>query len=105
MCLRCRYLDGKTQMLYPEPRDVFPCDMIQSGEWVGQAAPARGHVGEGQAGKCKTWGAGREAATSLTAAASLHMWRSCKSLAAAAADVAASTRACPNPAEECEAKY
>lgn len=33
----CRYLDGKNQMLYPEPRDVFPCDLIHSGEqswWV-----------------------------------------------------------------------
>ena len=27
-----RYLDGKNQMLYPEPRDVFPCDLIHSGE-------------------------------------------------------------------------
>ncbi|PSC67631.1 cytosolic phosphoglucose isomerase [Micractinium conductrix] len=25
-----RYLDGKNQMLYPEPRDVFPCDLIHS---------------------------------------------------------------------------
>jgi glucose-6-phosphate isomerase len=25
-----RYLDGKTQQLYPEPRDVFPCDLIHS---------------------------------------------------------------------------
>lgn len=27
-----RYLDGKKQMLYAEPRDVFPCDIIQSEE-------------------------------------------------------------------------
>ena len=27
----CRYLDGKTTMLYPEPRDVFPCNLIHSG--------------------------------------------------------------------------
>ncbi|PRW05792.1 cytosolic phosphoglucose isomerase isoform A [Chlorella sorokiniana] len=27
-----RYLDGKNQMLYPEPRDVFPCDLIHSEE-------------------------------------------------------------------------
>ncbi|KAG7670280.1 hypothetical protein Ndes2526B_g00020 [Nannochloris sp. 'desiccata'] len=25
-----RYLDGKQQLLYPEPKDVFPCDMIHS---------------------------------------------------------------------------
>ncbi|KAK9866033.1 hypothetical protein WJX84_007669 [Apatococcus fuscideae] len=25
-----RYLDGKTQLLYPEPADVFPCDLIES---------------------------------------------------------------------------
>lgn len=25
-----RYLDGKAQLLYPEPRDVFPCDLIES---------------------------------------------------------------------------
>jgi glucose-6-phosphate isomerase len=25
-----RYLDGKAQLLYPEPRDVFPCDLIHS---------------------------------------------------------------------------
>lgn len=31
--LQCRrYLDGKNQMLYPEPRDVFPCDLIHSGQ-------------------------------------------------------------------------
>lgn len=23
-----RYLDGKAQLLYPEPEDVFPCDLI-----------------------------------------------------------------------------
>mmetsp|Transcript_9943 Transcript_9943/g.27058 ORF Transcript_9943/g.27058 Transcript_9943/m.27058 type:complete len:656 (+) Transcript_9943:2040-4007(+) len=27
-----RYLAGKTQQLYPEPRDVFPCDLIATGE-------------------------------------------------------------------------
>lgn len=27
-----RYLDGKAQLLYPEPRDVFPCDLIASEE-------------------------------------------------------------------------
>ena len=27
-----RYLDGKAQLLYPEPRDVFPCDLIHSDE-------------------------------------------------------------------------
>ena len=26
----CRYLDGKDKLLYPEPRDVFPCDLIDS---------------------------------------------------------------------------
>ena len=26
----CRYLDGKDKLLYPEPRDVFPCDLIHS---------------------------------------------------------------------------
>lgn len=25
-----RYLDGKDKLLYPEPRDVFPCDLIDS---------------------------------------------------------------------------
>ena len=25
-----RYLDGKAQLLYPEPHDVFPCDLIHS---------------------------------------------------------------------------
>ena len=25
-----RYLGGKAQLLYPEPRDVFPCDLIHS---------------------------------------------------------------------------
>ncbi|KAK9809232.1 hypothetical protein WJX72_011796 [[Myrmecia] bisecta] len=25
-----RYLEGKAQLLYPEPRDVFPCDLIDS---------------------------------------------------------------------------
>ena len=25
-----RYLDGKTQLLYPEPKDVFPADLIKS---------------------------------------------------------------------------
>jgi hypothetical protein len=25
-----RYLDGKNQRLYPEPKDVFPCDILQS---------------------------------------------------------------------------
>ena len=25
-----RYLDGKARLLYPEPEDVFPCDMIHS---------------------------------------------------------------------------
>ncbi|KAI3431268.1 hypothetical protein D9Q98_004329 [Chlorella vulgaris] len=27
-----RYLDGKNQMLYPEPQDIFPCDLIHSEE-------------------------------------------------------------------------
>eukprot|EP00898_Chlorokybus_atmophyticus_P005352 jgi/Chlat1/5818/Chrsp4S06282 len=27
-----RYLQGKTQLLYPEPRDVFPCDLIPDSE-------------------------------------------------------------------------
>ena len=26
----CRYLEGKAQLLYPEPRDVFPCELINS---------------------------------------------------------------------------
>lgn len=26
----CRYLEGKAQLLYPEPRDVFPCELIHS---------------------------------------------------------------------------
>lgn len=25
-----KYLDGKAQLLYPEPRDVFPCDLIHN---------------------------------------------------------------------------
>ncbi len=25
-----RYLDGKHQLLYPEPKDVFPCELIDS---------------------------------------------------------------------------
>lgn len=25
-----RYLKGKAQLLYPEPEDVFPCDIIES---------------------------------------------------------------------------
>jgi glucose-6-phosphate isomerase len=25
-----RYLAGKAQLLYPEPRDVFPCDLIHN---------------------------------------------------------------------------
>lgn len=28
--LSCRYLDGKDKLLYPEPRDVFPCELIDS---------------------------------------------------------------------------
>ena len=28
-CLR-RYLEGKARLLYPEPEDVFPCDLIDS---------------------------------------------------------------------------
>eukprot|EP00887_Chlorella_sp_A99_P002233 scaffold10.g2233.t1 len=31
---RGRYLEGKNQMLYPEPRDVFPCDLIASEECI-----------------------------------------------------------------------
>lgn len=27
-----RYLEGKAQLLYPEPKDVFPCDIINSDE-------------------------------------------------------------------------
>ena len=27
-----RYLEGKTQVLYPEPRDVFPVDILKSKE-------------------------------------------------------------------------
>lgn len=30
MRLLNRYLDGKDKLLYPEPRDVFPCDLIDS---------------------------------------------------------------------------
>ena len=26
----CRYLAGKAQLLYPEPENVFPCDIIDS---------------------------------------------------------------------------
>ena len=30
MCLDAyRYLQGKAQLLYPEPRDVFPCELIE----------------------------------------------------------------------------
>jgi glucose-6-phosphate isomerase len=25
-----RYLEGKAQLIYPEPVDVFPCDLIAS---------------------------------------------------------------------------
>ena len=25
-----RYLEGKARLLYPEPEDVFPCDLIDS---------------------------------------------------------------------------
>ena len=25
-----RYLDGKARLLYPEPEDVFPCDLIEA---------------------------------------------------------------------------
>ena len=28
--LCCRYLAGKAQLLYPEPENVFPCDIIDS---------------------------------------------------------------------------
>jgi len=27
-----RYLDGKAKLIYPEPKDVFPCDLIDSDE-------------------------------------------------------------------------
>lgn len=31
LCALCvRYLEGKAQLLYPEPRDVFPCDLIHT---------------------------------------------------------------------------
>ena len=30
LALVCRYLQGKAQLLYPEPRDVFPCELIDS---------------------------------------------------------------------------
>ena len=26
----CRYLEGKARLLYPEPEDVFPCDLIDA---------------------------------------------------------------------------
>ena len=29
-CLSDRYLEGKAQLLYPEPRDVFPCELLDS---------------------------------------------------------------------------
>ena len=25
-----RYLDGKAKLIYPEPRDVFPCELLDS---------------------------------------------------------------------------
>ena len=25
-----KYLNGKAQLLYPEPKDVFPCDLIHN---------------------------------------------------------------------------
>jgi glucose-6-phosphate isomerase len=25
-----RYLEGKARLLYPEPEDVFPCDLIDA---------------------------------------------------------------------------
>jgi hypothetical protein len=27
-----RYLEGKAQLLYPEPKDVFPKELIERGE-------------------------------------------------------------------------
>jgi glucose-6-phosphate isomerase len=27
-----RYLDGKAKLIYPEPHDVFPCDLLDN-EW------------------------------------------------------------------------
>jgi hypothetical protein len=27
-----KYLEGKTQLLYPEPKDVFPSDILASAE-------------------------------------------------------------------------
>lgn len=30
LCSFHRYLEGKAQLLYPEPRDVFPCELLDS---------------------------------------------------------------------------
>ena len=27
-----RYLAGKAKLIYPEPKDVFPCDLIEGDE-------------------------------------------------------------------------